>query len=69
MLDKLFRIQVKFWKLKMKVVVPVCLESKIIIPPRKRGLETKIDASNRYTRLFTYNIIHVTAKTEKEITR
>ena len=53
----------------MKVVVPVCLETKIIIPPRKRGLETKNDESNRCTRLFTYNIIHVTAKTEKEITR
>ena len=53
----------------MKVVVVVCLELKIIIPPRKRGLETKIDASNRHTRLFTYNIIHVTANTEKENTK
>ena len=53
----------------MKVVMVGCLELKIIIPSRKRGLETSIDGSNRYTRLFTYNIIHVTAKTEKEITR
>lgn len=62
---KIFRIDVKYYRLEMKVVVAVCLELKIINPPPKRGFETKIDASNRYTRLFTYNIIHVTANIEK----
>ena len=64
-MSKIFRIDVKYYRLEMKVVVAVCLELKIINPPRKRGFETKIDASNRYTRLFTYNIIHVTANIEK----